>query len=272
MIQSLKDILVVSDIDNTLLDPRFGMPSVNKTTIQLFCSLGGKFTVATGRTVESVERHLNEISLSAPAITYGGCVIYDFEQKMRIQNKTLPKPVALRAVEDVRAEFPGIGVEVMTNDGRLYVVQNNRYTHTHTTQEHLIYTMIPLPEIRTEWNKVLFGCDHDTLQKVQAFVETRYYPGVYFVATSETYFEIMPEGVSKGIALEELCTHLHIPLSNTIAIGDYFNDVELMQTAGHSVAVANAPKEIQLLADELTTTCVDGGVAQILYQLISKYS
>lgn len=47
MIRSLKDILVVSDMDNTLLTPEDGVPFVNQVTMRLFCALGGHFTVAT---------------------------------------------------------------------------------------------------------------------------------------------------------------------------------------------------------------------------------
>ena len=79
MIRSLKDILVVSDMDNTLLTPEDGVPFVNQVTMRLFCALGGHFTVATGRTMESAGRHLDSMTLSAPAILYGGGVIYDFE-------------------------------------------------------------------------------------------------------------------------------------------------------------------------------------------------
>ena len=46
MIRSLKDILVVSDMDNTLLTPEDGVPFVNQVTMRLFCALGGPFTVA----------------------------------------------------------------------------------------------------------------------------------------------------------------------------------------------------------------------------------
>ena len=45
MIRSLKDILVVSDMDNTLLTPEDGVPFVNQVTMRLFCALGGHFTV-----------------------------------------------------------------------------------------------------------------------------------------------------------------------------------------------------------------------------------
>ena len=73
------------------------------------------------------------------------------------------------------------------------------------------------------------------------------------------YYEIMPEGVSKGQALKDLCRYLKIPVENTIAIGDYFNDIELLQAAGRSVAVQNAPGEVQLVADEITSACLDAG-------------
>ena len=45
-----------------------------------------------------------------------------------------------------------------------------------------------------------------------------------------------------------------------------------MRAAGHSVAMGNAPKEVQVEADEVTGNCMDGGVAQVLYRLIDQYS
>ena len=92
MIRSLKDILVVSDMDNTLLTPEDGVPFVNQVTMRLFCALGGHFTVATGRTMESAGRHLDSMTLSAPAILYGGGVMYDFERYPH------PKYTAVQAV------------------------------------------------------------------------------------------------------------------------------------------------------------------------------
>ena len=65
MIRSLKDILVVSDMDNTLLTPVDGVPFVNQVTMRLFCALGGRFTVATGRTIESAGRHLSHLYIGA---------------------------------------------------------------------------------------------------------------------------------------------------------------------------------------------------------------
>ena len=131
--------------------------------------------------------------------------------------------------------------------------------------------MAPLEELDGGWNKVLFACSPEMLMQIQDFLDARKYPGVYFIATNRNYFEIMPEGAAKGAALGELCTYMGIPIENTVAIGDYFNDIELMRAAGHSVAMGNAPKEVQLAADTVTGRCLDGGVAEVLYGLIRKY-
>ena len=188
MIRSLKDILVVSDMDNTLLTPEDGVPFVNQVTMRLFCALGGHFTVATGRTMESAGRHLDSMTLSAPAILYGGGVIYDFEHDIRIRNTLLSKPSARRAVCDVLARFPGVGVEIMTEDGGICVVRANEYTYRHTVHERLTYRMAPLEELDGGWNKVLFACSHEMLMQIQDFLDARKYPGVYFIATNRKLF------------------------------------------------------------------------------------
>lgn len=272
MIRSLQDILVISDMDNTLLTPAEGVPQVNKDTIRLFCLLGGRFTIATGRTVVSAGRYLTSLTLSAPAIVYGGGAIYDFEKQSYVQKTLLPTAMAKQAALDVMAKFPGVGVEVMTEDGGICIVRANEYTYRHTVNEVLAYRMAPLETLNGGWHKVLFACSGETLRKIEAFLGERSYPGVYFIATNRNYFEIMPEGVTKGAALYSLCEYLGIPRENTIAIGDYYNDIELMQAAGHSVAMGNAPQDVKDIAKAVTGRCLDGGVAQVLYTLIRNFS
>lgn len=272
MIKSIKDILVVTDMDNTLLTAKEGIPQCNIETINLFCKLGGHFTVATGRTIESAGRYFDRLTINAPAVLYGGGVIYDYNEKKRLKNATLPKETALKAILAVMDKFPGIGVEIMGDNGRIYVVQSSNYTHYHTYYEKLTYTLSSVDDIQSGWNKVLFACSYETLLELEKFLAEGDYPGVYFIATNTVYYEIMPEGVSKGSTLEELADRLDIPLENVYAIGDYYNDVELLSSAGHAIAMGNAPDDIKNIAEEVTDTCVNGGVGQFIYKLISRYS
>lgn len=272
MDQKLSHILVVSDIDNTLLQADKGMPSCNQTMIRLFCELGGRFTVASGRSIESVQRLAAEIPLSAPAILYGGALAYDYASQASIFSHTMDRPSARRAVREVLAAFPRLGVEIMSDNGRIYAVNQNLQVCRHASQESLSYVVSRLEDVPGNWYKVLFADDAQALDPVQEFCQNRRYDNIYFLPTHHNYYEIMSIGVDKGAALGQLAQSLSIPMENVYAIGDYHNDADLLRAAGHAIAVGNAVPEIKLLCEQVVLPCMDGGVAQLLYQLIRRYS
>lgn len=272
MMQTLHDYLVFCDMDNTLLTAKEGIPSCNRTVIKLFTELGGRFTVATGRPPASIRAALGDIKLSLPAISCNGSLIYDFSTDTILRRATLDRKQATLAIADVVRQFPRIGVEVMAHAGDMFVVQANEYTHAHQVDEKIPSVACPLDSVPDGWVKVVFASDPETIRKLSQYAKTRYYGREnYFLATNNIYFEIMPGGVGKASGLRDLCTLLGEPLQKTIVIGDYYNDLEIMRTAGHSVAVANAPAEVKAAADEVTTcTCSDGAVGEYLYHLIDK--
>ncbi len=272
MISCLKDILVVADMDNTLLTPQTGIPACNIETIRLFCKFGGNFTVATGRTVESVRHYMAQLPPLAPAITNGGGIIYDFNAEKPLDVALLLKPTARAAIMDIQNNFRDVGIEIMSETGKIHVINANEYTYQHTVHESLSYINCEMDDVRGGWTKVLFATSNAMQKRIRAFIEERNYPEVYFIPTNDVYYEIMPKGVTKGTALQSLAQHLHIPIENTFAIGDYYNDIALLRAAGYAVAMQNAPKEVRMHADEITGTCLEGGVGQFLYKLIRQYS
>ena len=81
----------------------------------------------------------------------------------------------------------------------------------------------------------------------------------------------MPSGVSKASGLHDLCALMSKSMKNTVVIGDYYNDLEIMREAGYAVAVANAPAEVKAAADHVTTcTCAEGWRGSIWYSLTSR--
>lgn len=267
----LNEILVVSDMDGTLLTTDKELLACNLETIRLFTSLGGHFTVATGRMMESVAKYDEILPYLTPAITSGGCVIYDFAKKSVCTSESLPAPVVKRAIQDIADAFPTVGIIVMGADMRNYLLTPSDEMARLFSDESMTYLIRPSQELPAEWNKVLLAGPHELLLEVEEYTKTKDYPGVYFVHTSKTYFEIMPEGVSKGSALHHLCELVGVSVANVHAIGDYYNDVEIMQESGYSVAMGNAPSDIKMLAKEVTGHCNEGGVGQYLYKLIKEY-
>ncbi len=268
---SLKDMLVIADLDGTLLTSNKTIAQGDLDTISLFKMLGGNFTVGTGRTLSSVEMYPQLTPLLAPAITCGGCVIYDFQNGKPAQSSILPHLGARQALRDIKNAFPSLGIMVMSGDMRLYMLASSLELQTLISDEKMSYFIRPQEELPKEWNKVLFAAPQELLEEVQEFAKSRTYPGVYFVATNLTYLEMMPKGVSKGTAMSSLCEMLGIAQKNVHVIGDYYNDIDMMQKAGHAVAMRNAPKQIKDIADEVTADNDSCGVGQYLYKLINLY-
>ena len=82
--------------------------------------------------------------------------------------------------------------------------------------------------------------------------------------------EAVPIGTSKATGIAWLCEHLHIPIEYTYAIGDSINDLEMLQFAGHSIAMGNATKDAKAVAEYITTDIHKDGIWNALkhYNLI----
>ena len=82
--------------------------------------------------------------------------------------------------------------------------------------------------------------------------------------------EIAAAGVSKAVALAELCEELGVDRASVVAFGDYPNDLPMLEWAGHAVAVANAHPDVLAVADEVTASNEEDGVALVLERLATQ--
>ena len=84
------------------------------------------------------------------------------------------------------------------------------------------------------------------------------------------FLEICPTGVSKAAGLAVVCAQLGVDAADVLAFGDNVNDVPMLVWAGHGVAVANAHPELRAIADEVTGSNDDDGVARYLEDLLAR--
>ncbi len=272
MADKISEILVVSDMDGTLLTPDMRLLPANIEAIRLFRAMGGHFTVATGRTPASVELYPQLCALLDPVITCGGGVIYDTAKHEILRYSTLPPTAVRKVLHEVQQNFPQVGIMVSGDDLRLYKLASSPNLQRLIEDEQMTYFERPLDNLPEHWIKVLFAAEPKELEKLDAYIAEHSYPGMQFLHTGEYYFEVMPQGVSKGSALAQLCELLGIPADNTYAIGDYYNDIALMRSAGCAVAVSNAPIDVQEVANEVTDNNANAGVGQFIYKLIQRYA
>ncbi|MEG0663808.1 MAG: HAD-IIB family hydrolase [Clostridia bacterium] len=111
MKNKFKDILIVSDIDGTLLGSDNHIPKRNLEMIEYFITNGGNFTIATARDTQSSKRFYKELSIKIPCILCNGAMIYDFENDNFINCEYLHES-SIKCIEDIKINFPDVGIKI----------------------------------------------------------------------------------------------------------------------------------------------------------------
>ncbi len=257
-----QDILVVSDLDGTLIGRDFQIPSRNFAALDRFKQAGGRFAIATGRSMESGRRYAEETRPNAPCVVLNGAVLYDYETEKIIWDHPLPDTSSVY-LDRILERFPNIGMEVFIGHS-IHIVRYNSVVRAHIEHESLTVSEGPLSGVPGKWYKALMAIEPGQMAEVQAFVNSFPHEDVRFVASSPTYFEMLPAGVDKGTAFAELLRILGIRWEDSYAVGDYYNDLELLAAAGTSAVPANAPDDLKRQAALTLCHCDDGVVADLV--------
>ena len=91
-----------------------------------------------------------------------------------------------------------------------------------------------------------------------------------FYLSKENYLEVTANNVSKEHALKELAKHYKLSLAETMTIGDNFNDIPMLESAGIGVAMGNAPKEVKSHATKITSSNDKSGVSLAIKTYVLK--
>ena len=270
MFEDITKVVLLSDMDGTLLNSQKRITDEDRRAIEHFTALGGHFTVATGRTLQSFEQYRSLIELRSPIIMYNGGAIYDYDKEEMLYVKPLPdeaKSIASEILEGI----PEAGGEVLTTTGT-YVFRNNDYQKLHTRLCGIIPEYEELSDIPDGgWLKVLFAMAPEDIPHIELFVRQKKYRGVSFVKSAEIFCEMLPAGVSKGSALAEYRRLPGMEGFTFVAVGDFDNDIEMLREADLGACPANSEDPVKAEADlVLRNSCEDGAVAELIGYIIDK--
>ena len=255
--------LLVTDMDNTLLNSDHVVSEGNKKAVKYFTDNGGRFTIATGRSAAAARDKIEGLNINAPAILLNGAVLYDFDTDMILSEKHISDG-RKGAAKIMHEKYPFLGFEIYTGDD-VYV-----YSKCHLTDRLGKRKGIRIFDMTEEawtlpWTKLLMISDKKTLDEYEQVY--RKYDSGYSVRSGEEFFDIVPDGASKGGALNTLYEMLKIDKTNVIAAGDNFNDLDLLSAAGVSYAVENAQDEIKAAADFAAPSCDEDAIAWIIGEI-----
>ena len=257
-----KDCLLLTDIDGTSTGANQQIPQRNLDAVRRFCRLGGRFAFATGRTPKTATKLLRQLEPNAPCVFFNGAEIYDNDSDQVLAQTFLPAEADAQ-LNEYFERYPECGALIFTPEGIL-TARPNIYIEEHDQITGISSTVIDWADLPADKYKVLLTAPEETITEMQDYEAA--HPSEYTETCRSwpQYFEFLPKGANKGTALVKLRELLGIAPERSFAIGDFDNDLAMLEAAGVSAAPANAVEEAKRIADVVVCDCEEGALADFL--------
>lgn len=263
--------LVALDLDGTLLTPQKTITPRTHTLLCTLITVGVHVVIATGQTYKVLQAVCADLPLTGPQILHNGALIADLHSGEIYHECLLPPPLILTGLQVLR--------DLHLN--RAYYTPDAVYVDINTPNSRNWYRPPVPPAIEVEdvctlypqpCIKLMGVGDPSTLREKRSMLETRFAGHIYVTQVSRDLLELLHPSVSKGAALQTIASMLHINPDEIIAIGDNHNDIGMLRFAGLGIAMGNAHEEIKTIADMVTLSNAEEGVAHALEQIFADLS
>jgi Cof subfamily protein (haloacid dehalogenase superfamily) len=273
MIPAFPIRLLALDIDGTLVGDDLVIGPRTHAAVRAARDRGVHVSLVTGRMVASAMRFARELGLTGPVVGYQGGLIRAMpEEESRrlgrlLVHTPLPADVAREVVEWTR----DLGLDPHVNHLERFLVRADdpradEYSRFMGSRAELVEDLVA--SISHPVTKVLAVGEPPLPHEVAELARERF-SGIADVTISHPRFlEFVAPGVSKGRAVRWLARRLGVSLAATMAIGDQWNDVEMLAEVGHGAAMPSAPPAVMAVARYVAPPVADEGVAHMIDALI----
>ena len=232
----------------------------------------GHFTLASGRNVQSLRKHYEKLPISGtPAVVLNGAGVYDYSKEKMVRFSPINES-AVDIVRKVYERFPSVEIEVLT-DKTIYTLNSKIFCPVMVRADKLNHNdfkrFSQLP--KENWGKVIFLGVPPLITEVRKFIDSIPDKKANFMSSSIASFEMLEEGVHKGVGAMEIAEMYGIPYEHTAAIGDYFNDYDMLKTVYLSACCGQAPQGLKDIAKYHACHCNKGAVGDLLEYIMDKY-
>lgn len=265
--------LIALDIDGTLIGDDLVIGPDTRAAVRAARSRGVLVSIVTGRMVSSAMRFARELGLTTPIVGYQGGLIRAMPETgsdrlgRLLHHRPIPAPVAREIVAWAREQ----GLDPHINHLERFILRADDpnaddYSAFMGARAELVADLSA--SIRHPVTKVLAVGPPPRPTDLAAAARSRF-EGVADVTISHPKFlEFVAPGVSKGHAVRWLARRLRVQLGATLAIGDQWNDLEMLAVVGHGAAMPSAPAEVQAVARYIAPPLADEGVARMIEALV----
>jgi len=260
--------LVAVDLDDTLLRPDLTIAPGCRQALAEAVKQGVIVTIATGRMFRAARPYAEELGISGvPLIVYQGAWVRTLEGE-NLYYKPLANEDALLVLQTLRGYNchyqsyyqDELYMEKLTPEGEAYSRLSGAPVNLVPDLEDIVKNQ-PLKFI-------LINYDFAAMDTIEADIRAKIGDRVSVVRSKPQFLEISHLQATKAHALQAVAEYYGIKQPEVMAIGDSYNDLDMIAWAGVGVAMANAPEDIRQQADYVTLSNKEGGVATAIRQLV----
>lgn len=262
----MKQHLIVLDLDGTLLTDQKVISTKTKQTLFQAIEAGHQVMIATGRPFRSSEPYYKELGLKTPIVNFNGAFVH---HPMNNSWGTHHTPISLGVVHEV--------VEAMHDfnfHNIIAEVLDDVYVHHHDEKLMDIFSMgdpsITTGDLRNylrvDPTSMLIHAPYEKVDLIHAHLNSVHAEVIDHRRWGAPWhvIEIVKSGLNKAVGIDRVSKSLGIAKENIIAFGDEDNDLEMIDYAGVGVAMGNAIGPLKNIANEITLTNNDDGIAELL--------
>ncbi len=263
--------VVISDLDGTLLTKQHEISPRTREVIHALSERGIKFVFATGRHYQDVEKIRAQLGVDMYLITSNGARVHDPAGNRIIEHNI--KPELVQKLLSLRKLFADC-VHTSVYKGEQWLVEfehpelNNFSQASGFNYQLTDFDLLPVPT--PDIQKVFFAAkSHEDLLPLSEQAKTRFGEQLSMAFSLPVCFEVMAEGVNKGLALGEVLQLEGYDFDHAIAFGDGMNDLEMLSSVGKGLVMGNADPKLlnRLPGHERIGHCDQHAVAEYLAQL-----
>nr|WP_295972918.1 Cof-type HAD-IIB family hydrolase [uncultured Bacillus sp.] len=263
--------LIALDLDGSLLKDDKTISKKTKNVIQKAKEQGHIVMIATGRPFRSSEMYYRELGLDTPIVNFNGAFIHHpKDHTWGLYHSPLKISVAKEIVDACNSfQFYNIVAEVM----------DDVYLHYHDEKLMELFsfedTHITTGDLRKSLNtsptSLLIHSTEEQVRNIRRYLADVHAEVIEHRSWGAPFpiIEIIKSGLNKAVGLKHAADYYDIPPSRIIAFGDEDNDLEMLEYAGHGVAMGNGIDEVKNIANDVTLTNEEDGIGYYLNNLLN---
>ncbi|EOL50796.1 Cof-type HAD-IIB family hydrolase [Enterococcus caccae] len=264
--------LVAIDLDGTLLDSKKEISARNKEALAQAKAAGVKIVICTGRPLAAIGIYLDALNLRDNgdySITFNGGLVQKNDTGEIIEKATMP----LENVHDLfeLASSLNVPLDILSDGLVLQLPTTKDYESLYSQLNKLLtYESHELAQLTADriYNKAVIAVDQTYLDEQIQKIPDPFYDRYEIIKTRSNLLEFMPKGITKAYGISLLARDLGIKQEEIMTIGDEENDLPMIEYAGLGVAMENAVPRVKDLADVITDTNDNDGVAQAVEKFV----